>query len=75
MTSYRDCNADSGIRAYALGSSHMDVAVKDGAIYRYISVSAGRVNLERMIVLALAGGGLNEVITRVVKKRYSDRLA
>jgi hypothetical protein len=40
MTPYRDWDQDSGIRAYAVGSTHMDVAFKDGAIYRYTSVSA-----------------------------------
>jgi hypothetical protein len=42
MTPYRDWDKDSGIRAYELGSSYMDVAFKDGAIYRYTSVSAGQ---------------------------------
>lgn len=75
MTPYRDWDKDSGIRAYELGFSHMDVAFKDGAIYRYTSVSAGQANLDRMIVLARAGDGLNEFINRAVKKRYSERLA
>ncbi len=38
MTPYRDWDQDSGIKAYELGSSYMDVAFKDGAIYRYTSV-------------------------------------
>lgn len=53
----------------------MDVAFKDGAIYRYTSVSAGQAILDRMIVLARAGDGLNQFINRAVKKRYSERLA
>ena len=53
----------------------MDVAFKDGAIYRYTSVSAGQANIDRMIVLARSGDGLNQFINRAVKKRYSERLA
>lgn len=41
MTPYRDWDRDSGIRAYDIGSSHMDVQFKDGAVYRYTAVSAG----------------------------------
>lgn len=75
MTPCRDWDQDSGIRAYALGSSYMDVAFKDGAIYRYTSVSAGQANIDRMIVLARSGDGLNKFINRAVRKRYSERLA
>lgn len=74
MTPYRDWDQDSGIRAYDIGSTHVDVAFKDGAIYRYTSVSAGQANIDRMIVLARSGDGLNEFINRAVKKRYSERL-
>lgn len=75
MTPYRDWDQDSGIKAYELGSSYMDVAFKDGAIYRYTSVSAGQANIDRMIVLARAGDGLNQFINRAVKKRSSERIA
>ena len=75
MTPYRDWDQDSGIRAYEIGSTHMDVAFKDGAVYRYTSLSAGQANIDRMIMLARAGDSLNEFINRAVKKRYSQRLA
>jgi hypothetical protein len=75
VTPYRDWDQDSGIRAYEIGSTHMDVAFKDGAVYRYTSLSAGQANIDRMIMLARAGDGLNEFINRAVKKRNSQRLA
>jgi hypothetical protein len=75
MAPYRDWDGDSGIRSYEIGSFHMDVAFKDGAVYRYTALSAGRANLDRMIVLARAGDGLHEFINRAVKTRYSERLA
>lgn len=75
MTPYRDWDRDSGVRAYDIGSTHVDVAFKDGAVYHYTSLSAGQANIDRMILLARAGDGLNEFINRAVKKRYSERLA
>mgnify|MGYP006175512585 CR=1 FL=1 len=50
MTPYRDWDQDSGIRAYELGSSYMDVAFKDGAIYRYTSLSAGQAKVEQLVL-------------------------
>lgn len=75
MTPYRDWNQDSGILSYEIGSSHMDVAFKDGAVYRYTALSAGRANLDRMVLLARAGDGLNKFINRAVKTRHSEKLA
>lgn len=75
MTPYRDWDHDSGIKAYEIASSHMDVQFKDGAVYRYTAVSAGRANLDRMVLLARSGDGLNQFINRAVKARYSERLA
>lgn len=75
MTPYRDWDRDSGIRAYDIGSTHVDVAFKDGAVYRYTSVSAGQAKIDLMIVLARSGDGLNEFINRTVKQRCSERLA
>lgn len=74
MTPYRDWDHDSGVLAYVIGESHIDVQFKDGAIYRYTSISAGQVNLDQMARLARAGEGLNAFINRVVKRRYSARL-
>lgn len=74
MTPYRDWDHDSGVRAYDIGQSHIDVQFKDGALYRYTTLSAGQLNLEHMARLARAGEGLNSFINRVVKQRYSARL-
>ena len=59
-----------------LAALRADVLARGGSVYcRYTSVSAGQANLDRMIVLARAGDGLNQFINRAVKKRYSERLA
>ena len=75
MTPYRDWDRNSGVVAYDIGPSHIDVKFKDGAIYRYTSLSVGQANLAHMAQLASAGNGLNSFISRVVSKRYSARLA
>lgn len=74
MTPYRDWDHDSGVRAYDIGQSHIDVQFKDGAVYRYTSLSAGQVNINHMARLARAGEGLNAFINKVVKRRHSERL-
>ncbi len=74
MTPYRDWDRDSGVRAYDIGQSHIDVEFKDGAMYRYTSLSAGQGNLDEMARLARAGEGLNSFINRVVKRLYSARI-
>jgi glycine cleavage system aminomethyltransferase T len=74
MTPYRDWDQDSGVQAYDIEQSHIDVQFKDGAVYRYTSLSAGQTNLDHMARLARAGDGLNAFINRFVKNRYSARL-
>lgn len=74
MILYRDWDNDSGIRAFDIAASHIDVEFKSGAIYRYTSRSVGEANLERMAGLANAGEGLNSFIQRVVRNDYSARL-
>lgn len=75
MTPYRDWDHNSGVQAYEIGQSYIDVQFKDGAKYRYTSLSAGQANLEHMARLAHAGKGLNAFINRVVRSRYSVRLS
>jgi hypothetical protein len=74
MTPYRDWDHDSGVRAYDIGHSHIDVQFNDGSVYRYTSLSVGQANLSHMAQLARAGDGLNSFINQVVKKGYSMRL-
>lgn len=74
MTPYRDCDQDSGVRAYEIGEAHMDVEFKDGHVYRYSDLTPGRAELDRMTQLARSGEGLNGYISRVVRKRYERKL-
>ncbi|WP_319567948.1 hypothetical protein [Cohaesibacter marisflavi] len=74
MTPYEDSDHDSGVAAYEIGSSYIDVQFKSGAAYRYSSRSVGAANLNQMIQLARAGEGLNSFINRVVPNSYEARL-
>ncbi len=74
MTPYRDIDHDSGVAAFDIGPSYIDVQFKSGAVYRYSSASVGANNLAHMIQLAEAGEGLNSFINRVVLKKYERRL-
>ncbi|GAB5540083.1 MAG: hypothetical protein Salg2KO_21860 [Salibacteraceae bacterium] len=74
MIRYRDWDNDSGVRAFDIGPSHIDIEFKSGAIYRYTSMSVGARNLDTMIQLAKAGDGLNAFIQKAVKDNFSARL-
>ena len=74
MTPYGDATGGSGIAAYALGPGFIDVAFRDGGIYRYSARSVGAENLARMVQLARAGAGLNGFVNRAVWGRYERRL-
>jgi hypothetical protein len=75
MTPYRDWDQNSGVKAYEIGPTHIDVKFKDNSVYRYTFASAGAVNIEQMARLARAGDGLNKFINKVVRKRYSEKLS
>lgn len=74
MVPYRDLDRDSGVQAYDVGETHIDVQFKGGTVYRYTSASVGAANLDRMINLAQAGEGLNAFINKFVRRSYSARL-
>lgn len=74
MVRYIDRDGDSGILAYEIGSHWILVQFKDGSVYEYTDVSAGRAQLAVMKRLAQSGDGLNRFINLHAKKGYSRRL-
>lgn len=74
MQRYSDRDRDSGVVEYDIGDGYIDIKFNTGSIYRYTSVSAGPLHLQRMIELARSGEGLNAYINKHTKKRYSQRL-
>lgn len=75
MKRYANASGHSGVVAYEIRSDAITVAFRDGGVYRYTYVSAGRDNVERMKQLAAAGRGLSTFIHRQVNDRYADKLA
>lgn len=73
MTPYKNLGGSSGIAAYAIAETSIEVMFKDGWRYLYTFASAGVECIERMKQLAVQGMGLNSFISRVVKKRYASK--
>lgn len=74
MKTYSNLAGNSGVRAYEIGSNHIDVQFEDGAIYRYTYGSTGQEDVEEMKRLAVAGKGLTGFISRHVRNNYAFRL-
>jgi len=73
MIRYLNLGGDSGVAAYANNEGLIEVQFSDGWIYRYTNQSAGKMVIDEMKRLAIAGRGLNSYIGRVVKKRYESK--
>ncbi|MFY0310165.1 hypothetical protein ACFMBG_09770 [Leisingera sp. D0M16] len=75
METYSNFGRDSGVVAFEIGRDYILVQFSDGSIYEYTSISVGRRNLDEMARLARQGEGLNSFINRMVRQRYSRRIA
>lgn len=74
MTRYGNQSGDSGVRAYECGPSWIRVQFVDGEIYLYTYGSTGRIEVQAMKALAVAGRGLATYINQHVRGRYERRL-
>jgi hypothetical protein len=75
MHRYDDLDGDSGIAAYEIGDGFVDIAFKEGGIYRYDRDAPGAMHVRRMQRLARAGRGLNTYINQRVRDNYAVKLA
>jgi hypothetical protein len=64
MTPYENRSGDSPITSYEIGIDHIIVEYRDSWRYLYRYGGAGRVAVEEMKRLALAGKGLSGYISR-----------
>lgn len=71
MKRYMDINGDSGVYGYEIGADYIKAQFKDGSIYTYTYLSAGRDKVEAMKVLAESGNGLNSFINKYARKLYA----
>lgn len=74
MEPYGNGDHGSGVVAFQIGRSHIDVRFRNGSVYRYTAASVGQGNLDRMVALACAGQGLSGFISRTVSDRFAARL-
>ncbi len=74
MERYKNLSGNSGIVVYEIGDDSIKVEFRDGHLYLYTYQSAGRINIEKMKELAIAGRGLNTFISKFVRKHYASRL-
>ena len=74
MQAYGNHQGNSGVTAYTIGRSHIDVRFASGHVYRYTYASAGKENIEHMKLLAREGAGLSTFISTEVKYDYAARI-
>lgn len=74
MERYKNLGGDSGVVAYEFGADSIKVQFRGGDVYLYTYESTGPNDIDTMKSLALSGQGLNEFISRHVKKRFAAKL-
>lgn len=73
MNVYINIGGNSGIHAYEIYDDSISVQFKDGSVYEYSYMSAGKENIEMMKTLAESGQGLNSFIMRNVRTQFSAK--
>lgn len=70
MQEYKNLSGDSGVLAFEIGTDYIRVQFKDSRIYKYSYGKAGRLHVDTMKELAIAGKGLSSYIARNVRYSY-----
>ncbi len=70
METYQNLSGRSGVAEYECGTGFIRVKFNDGAQYLYTNDSTGINEIQEMQRLAVAGEGLNSLISREIKKNY-----
>ena len=73
MTPYANHSGDSGVRAYAIAATAIEVQFADGTVYVYNYTIPGRAKVEAMKRLARSGRGLSTYISQQVRGAYADK--
>ena len=73
MTRYLNLGGNSNVKNFEIGETHIDVQFGDGSIYRYSYLSAGKMHIEQMKLLAQKGMGLNSYINTKCSKLYESK--
>lgn len=64
MPAYLNLHGASGVTSYEIGPDFISVTFRSGQAYRYTHAITGRVEVEHMKRLAVAGRGLSTFISR-----------
>ncbi|MBA3662960.1 MAG: hypothetical protein H0W61_01960 [Bacteroidetes bacterium] len=75
MKRYRHRGGNSGVRSYEIGETFIKIQFGTGEIYLYDYERPGRVQVEKMKILAEAGKGLSTFISKHVKENFSEKLS
>jgi hypothetical protein len=67
-------NPKSGVIAFTLNDTSIDIEFRDGKRYRYDHATPGPKNVRAMKRLALAGQGLATYINQHVRDRFAAKL-
>jgi len=74
MKSYKNVSGKSTVAMYELAKDFVTVRFASQEVYRYSNQSAGRENVGKMKVLALAGKGLGTFIENNVKDKFARKV-
>ena len=74
MTPYRNLSGKSGVAAYEIRDQSIVIEFRYDGGYIYNYDEPGRVHVEEMKRLAVAGKDLSTYISKNVKKRYAKKL-
>lgn len=74
MKRYQNLSGKSEVTVYELAKDAVTVGFKTSRVYIYSNQSAGRENVSKMKVLALAGKGLGTFINATVKELYARKV-
>ncbi len=75
MKKYGNKNEQSGVVAYEIGDDFIEVRFVDGKEYLYNHEKPGKLHVEKMKTLALAGIGLATYINVNVRENYWKKLS
>ena len=74
MKRYKNITGQSGVTAYNISPTGIDIEFNLDAVYRYTYASAGKAIIEKMKRLALNGEGLSTYISQHVKDKFETQL-
>jgi len=73
MEKYANLSGKSGVASFEIGEDFICIKFRDGSKYLYNNERTEFSNIQKMILLARSGKGLNSFINRNVKDMYAKK--